>query len=134
MQVVTICGNVGKDMELRATKNGTTVGEFSVAVNKKKPDGTDETSWYRCSMFGSRAERIAQYITKGKKVTVVGELSPGVWESESGAHINLDIAVYALDFVGGGEQKQEHTTSTGYQRPAQAPAPAQYDYEEDIPF
>ena len=55
-----ILGNVGQDPEVRHTKNGTSVCNFSIATNKswKTQDGQkqDKTSWHRVTAWGKVAE------------------------------------------------------------------------------
>ena len=74
----TIVGNLGRDPEMRYTPQGTPVTQMSVAVTKKFTDGNGQlkeiTKWYRVATFGKRAEVCAQYLTKGARVLVEGEL------------------------------------------------------------
>jgi single-strand DNA-binding protein len=72
MRSIVIAGNVGKDSEIRQINDSTTVLSFSVAVSRFKKD--DPPIWFDCSLFGERAKKLAQYITKGTKVCVSGDL------------------------------------------------------------
>ena len=71
-QVVILTGNLGKDAEMRFTPTGTPILNFSLPIDigfgEKK-----ETMWVRCAMFGERAQKLAEHLTKGKGVQVVGE-------------------------------------------------------------
>ena len=71
-QVVILTGNLGKDAEMRFTPTGTPILNFSLPIDigfgEKK-----ETMWVRCAMFGERAQKVAEYLVKGKGVQVVGE-------------------------------------------------------------
>ncbi len=75
---VVLVGNLGKDPEMRYSQNGTPVTNFSIAVNRRRrgPDGNfvDETDWYRISLFRRDAETAAEYLKKGTKVLVEGQL------------------------------------------------------------
>ena len=51
-----IGGNLGRDPEIRYTKNGDPVATLSVAVNVKAADKTEETIWVRLTVFGPQAE------------------------------------------------------------------------------
>lgn len=71
MQTITIAGRIGRDAELRSTQNGDQVCNFSVAVETRQ--GREKvTNWWRVSMWGKRGETLAQYLTKGSAVTVIG--------------------------------------------------------------
>ena len=71
---VVLVGNLGRDPEMRYSQNGTPITNFTIAVNRRRrgTDGnfTDETDWYRISLFRRDAETAAEYLKKGSKVTV----------------------------------------------------------------
>lgn len=88
MNSITIVGNLTRDAQTRQAGGGT-VTAFSVAENKKVK-GEDATIFYDCSMWGERGERIAQYLTKGGQVTVVGELQP-IREKDGKFYIDIRV-------------------------------------------
>ncbi len=130
-QVVILTGNLGKDAEMRFTPTGTPILNFSLPIDigfgEKK-----ETMWVRCAMFGERAQKLAEHLTKGKGVQVVGEFRmPTIYEGKNGndeyfvvnydsenthygildhAHlislstVNMDFNVNQLSFVGGAKE------------------------------
>ena len=69
-----VTGNLGQDAELRTTANGDVLCSFSVASNSKVK-GEKVTTWVKCTLWGKRGEALSQYLTKGTKVAVAGELS-----------------------------------------------------------
>ena len=100
-QVVILTGNLGKDAEMRFTPTGTPILNFSLPIDigfgEKK-----ETMWVRCAMFGERAQKLAERLTKGKGVQVVGEFRmPTIYEGKNGNNVNMDFNVNQLSFVGG---------------------------------
>ena len=100
-QVVILTGNLGKDAEMRFTPTGTPILNFSLPIDigfgEKK-----ETMWVRCAMFGERAQKLAEHLTKGKGVQVVGEFRmPTIYEGKNGNTVNMDFNVNQLSFVGG---------------------------------
>ena len=100
-QVVILTGNLGKDAEMRFTPTGTPILNFSLPIDigfgEKK-----ETMWVRCAMFGERAQKVAEYLVKGKGVQVVGEFRmPTIYEGKNGNTVNMDFNVNQLSFVGG---------------------------------
>lgn len=78
MNLVVLQGRLGKDVEIRATTNGTQVGSVSIATTKgiKKQDGTwdNKTSWHNLVIWGKLCETYSKYLKKGKNVLVKGEL------------------------------------------------------------
>lgn len=70
---VTIMGNLTRDAELRKKGDATSVLTFGLAINEKKKDSetgeyVDAPVFVDCALFGARAEALAPYLTKGKKV------------------------------------------------------------------
>lgn len=71
---VTIMGNLTRDAELRKKGDATSVLTFGLAINEKKKDSetgeyVDAPVFVDCALFGARAEALAPYLTKGKKVS-----------------------------------------------------------------
>lgn len=71
MNQVVIVGRLVRDAELRYIQgSGTAALGFTVAVDRdyKKKDGTKETDFINMQMMGPRAEKLAEYLTKGKLI------------------------------------------------------------------
>ncbi|MCY4392074.1 MAG: single-stranded DNA-binding protein [Chloroflexi bacterium] len=101
---VMIIGNTGRDAELRYTANGTAVSDFSMAVNSRRRsqsgDWEDETEWFQVVLFGDRAERISQYITKGKQLYVEGRLRTRNWDDDQGVrHYRTEVIANNVEFL-----------------------------------
>lgn len=77
-QKLTVIGRLGRDPEMRYLPNGDPVTSFSIATDRAWNDKSGvkqkETTWFRCSVFGKRAEVANQYLAKGKMVLVEGRL------------------------------------------------------------
>lgn len=137
---VIIMGNLGSDPKLSTTQGGMAVCKFSIATSKRKKDGTDVTSWHRCTAFGRTAETIAQYVGKGQQLYIEGELSYGQYEKDGQTHYTTDIFVNEFSFVG---SKQDQQRPQGQQQrqgaSAQQSYPEQQQFnviqpDQDIPF
>ena len=109
---IQIVGNLGGDPELRYTPNGKPVTELRVAVNQStKNQQTGEwveaTDWFRVSVWGDRAERVAEQLRKGSRVLVDGRFRTREYETKDGRKgISLEIsadAVVGLDKREAGE-------------------------------
>lgn len=148
---IIIVGNLGADPEMRYTPSGRAVTNFSVAVNRRtrNSDGQmqDETDWYRVSAWERQAETADQYLRKGMKVLVEGELAPRQFTDQSGQlRTSLDIRFARFVMLNTREEADQIRASAGMDRaPATAGAQQQQsdqgnfdDYEDedldDVPF
>ena len=150
---VNISGNLTRDPELRATAGGTQVLSFGVAVNdrRKNPqtgDWEDYPNFVDCTMFGTRGEKLQQYLTKGTKVAIEGKLRYSSWERDGQRRSKLEVIVDELEFMSSrnsANQGYDNGMSAGYAPQPQpmmaaqpAPAPIMNAsasvYDEDIPF
>ena len=102
-QDLTIVGNVGNRPSTREV-NGKQVCNFSVAVNNYK----GETEWFRVGAWGRLGEVCQQYIHKGKKVLVAGELRANIYSGRNGEpKIALNLKARTVKFL----SKSEHFDS-----------------------
>jgi single-strand DNA-binding protein len=86
---VMIIGNLGSDPEMRYTPSNRAVTQFNVAVNqstKNQQTGewVEETDWFRVSVWGDRAERMAESLRKGNKVFVEGRFKTREFDGRDG--------------------------------------------------
>lgn len=134
INTITASGNLGKDCEQRWTPNGKAVASFSLPI-KQGYGEHEKVSWVICKMFGPKAEKLPEYLTKGTKVTVTGEFVMEEWTSQSGEKKTAPvIIVNQLDFSGNSNQ-------AGSQQPARKPQQKQapqneppMDWDDQIPF
>lgn len=94
-QQVILVGNVGRDAELKYTPQGIAVADFSIAVSKRTGKGEqrqEETTWFKVTLWRERAENLSQYIKKGKRVMVVGEVKARAYTNNQGqAAASLEV-------------------------------------------
>jgi single-strand DNA-binding protein len=85
---VTIVGNLVDDPELRYTPNGAAVANFRVAQTQRVKDGDSwkdgETSFFRVNIWRDYAEHVADGLSKGHRVIVIGRLKTRSWETPEG--------------------------------------------------
>jgi single-strand DNA-binding protein len=113
-------GNLGNDAETKYLPNGTAVCEFSAAAKSGFGDN-EKTLWIKCAMFGKRAEgQLPQYLVKGAKVCVAGELSMDEWQKDGVTNKILKVRVEDLDLIGA-KQEGQQPQQQGYQQPQQQP-------------
>jgi single-strand DNA-binding protein len=82
-----LIGNLGKDAETRYTPSGAPVTNFSLATTRRSKDQQtgewkDETDWHNIVLW--RAENVANYLQKGKRIYVEGRLQTRSWEDQGG--------------------------------------------------
>ncbi|MEM7118135.1 MAG: single-stranded DNA-binding protein [Chloroflexota bacterium] len=143
-QKIVIVGNLGRDPEMRYMPDGTAVTSFSVATNRRWTDRntgqpTDETTWFRVSVWGRQAETANQYLSRGRKVLVEGAITPDrntggprLWTAQDGSvRASFEIRADAVRFLSGRDEGAGYVPAGGDGNYSSA-APAQE--EDDIPF
>ena len=87
---VILVGNLGKDPESRSFQNGGKVVSFSIATSenwkdKNSGERKDKTEWHNVSIFSEGLARVAeQYLKKGSKVYLEGQLETRKWQDKDG--------------------------------------------------
>jgi len=132
---VLISGNLTRDPELRATASGMPVLGLGIAVNdRRKNQSTGEWEDYPnfidCTMFGTRAESIANFLSKGSKVAIEGKLRWSQWERDGQKRSKLEVIIDEIEFLSARDSSASH-----HAREIEIPpAPEIAVYDEDIPF
>ena len=130
MKQITIAGGLTRDAVLRRTGSGDPILGFSVGVS----EGRDKPSTYfDCSLFGKRGEALEQYLRKGTKVTVCGDLSTREHEGKTYLQVRAD----QVTLQGGG--KRDDDTPGDYMPPSGGYKPPTggaggFDDADEIPF
>ncbi|MEM7529071.1 MAG: single-stranded DNA-binding protein [Pseudomonadota bacterium] len=87
---VTILGNLGQDPEVRTFQSGDQVCNLSVATSERWTDNQtgekrERTQWHRIAIFNQGLVKVAQqYLRKGSKVYIEGQLETRKWQDQSG--------------------------------------------------
>lgn len=148
---VEISGNLTRDAELRGAQGN--VCALGVAVNdrRKNPqteEWEDVPNFVDCIIFGSRAEKLQPYLTKGSKVAIAGKLRYSTWEDQASGQqrSRLEVVVDEIEFMsrgdgnGGGQRRRQQpqqggqVAAPGVYQPALQPQPQGDAYDSDIPF
>jgi single-strand DNA-binding protein len=88
---VILVGNLGRDPEVRTFQNGGKVCNLRIATSENWKDRTtgerkERTEWHSVAIFSEPLARIAeQYLRKGSKVYIEGQLETRKWQDQSGA-------------------------------------------------
>ena len=104
LPIIHLNGNLGHDAQLRYTATGTPVLNFNVACSGYVGSGErrrEHVDWYRCALFGKRAEGLASTLLKGTRVSLVGRVLHQAYSRNDGsAGCALEVTVLALDLGG----------------------------------
>jgi single-strand DNA-binding protein len=109
-----LTGNIGNDAEVTSFDNGSKVVTFSVAHSKKWTDKAgvkqEKTTWIRCNMW--KQENLAQYLKKGVRVMVEGEIEARAYTNKEGQTVaSLELNVFAIEMQSFAEKSNEGATA-----------------------
>jgi len=127
-------GRLSRNADLNYTKGGTAFARFSICIDKRWKDSNGEYQnkphFFDCVLWGKYAEKMHQYLTKGKQIAVKAELEQNTWTDGSNIkHYSVQLNVDELQLLsspkGEGGIKNEPKSENGN---GKSPA------EDDIPF
>lgn len=100
-----VMGNLTRDPELRSTPSGQQVASFAVATNRVWNDANGEkkeqADFHEVVAWGKLAELASQYLSKGRKVMVVGRLQTQSWEKDGVKRSRTEIVANDISFLDG---------------------------------
>jgi len=149
---VILIGNLGADPEIRHTQDGRPVANLRVATSESWRDKAtgerrERTEWHRVVIFSEGLCRIAeQYLKKGSKVYLEGQLQTREWEDQSGQKRyttevvlqGFNSALTMLDSRAGGEREPAAAGDFGRASPMQqrsgSAGSAAAELDDEIPF
>lgn len=107
MNKITLIGNLTANPETRTTTSGKTVCSFNLAVNRKKTS-EPQTDFFRINAWNGLGDVCARCLAKGKKVAVIGELHPRLYEDKTGkTRLSLDVEADEVEFLSPKDEKPE---------------------------
>jgi len=135
---VTLMGNLTRDPELRQTPTGQNVTSFSLALNRSYKDQSGEwkevTDYIDIVCWGPLAERVAQYLSKGRRCLVQGRLQSRSWEQDGNKRSKVEVLandVTFLDARGGGDDGDNAGSSSSAAQAASSDKPAAKKAKKD---
>jgi single-strand DNA-binding protein len=141
---VILIGNLGKDPETKSLPSGSAVCNVTVATtdgwkDKQTGEKKEHTEWHNVVFFDRLAEIAGQYLKKGSKVYIEGSLRTRKWQDKEGKdRYTTEVRandMQMLDSKGGGGASSGYERSEGRsERASAAPAVAEKELEDDIPF
>lgn len=115
MNKIALIGNLTADPVLRATPNGTSVCNFTLAVNRRFPgaDGQKVTDFFNIVAWRGLADTCNKYLAKGKKAAVIGELQARTYTANDGTtRMSLDVSADEVEFLSPKEEPKEAPRAT----------------------
>lgn len=114
---VTLMGNLTRDPDLRQTPTGQNVTSFSLALNRSYKDASGEwkevTDFVDIVCWGPLAERVAQYLSKGRRCLVQGRLQSHNWEQDGAKRSKVEVLANDVTFLDSrGENSSDDSEST----------------------
>ncbi len=156
---VILVGNLGKDPEIRRTQDGRPIANLSVATSEQWRDKAtgerkEKTEWHRVVIFSEGLAKVAeQYLKKGAKVYIEGQLQTRKWTDQAGVEkYSTEVVLQGFNSNltmldgrsggagGGGGFSDEPSNDFGSPAPRRAVAAAggggrgNADMDDDIPF
>lgn len=135
MNIVTLTGNLTHDPEVKYTPGGRAVCEVSIAINDRKKirdEWQDVTTYVDVTLWGRTAENAGQYLTKGRKIAVVGKLTQDSWkDKETGKQrTKLKVTADTVEFLGNRGPEDQRPPADNYGEEPQTATVG----GEDVPF
>jgi single-strand DNA-binding protein len=139
---VILGGRLTADPELKTTQSGIAVVSFSIAVNRRYKNASQQTEadFFNVTAWRSTAELVARYFRKGSSICVVGTIQNSTWTDQQNVkHYRTDIVADEVMFV---DSRAESGASddTGFAAPsfstpaANAPKFEEIKTDDDLPF
>ena len=160
---VILIGNLGRDPEVRTFQNGGKVCNLRIATSENWKDRNtgerkERTEWHSVAIFSEGLVRVAeQYLRKGSKVYLEGQLQTRKWQDQSGQdRYSTEVVLQGFGSTltmidgrdgpqgggnfgggsGGGQMGYDEGQQSGgdYGGSSSSPAPSSRDIDDEIPF
>lgn len=132
---VILVGRVGQEPEVKYSNSGTAFATISLATSetwkdKQTGEQKEQTEWHRVSFVGKLAEIVGQYVKKGAKLYVEGQLRTRKWQDSTGAdryttevHVGIGGEMQMLDSRSEGAAQQPANNQQQQRQPQQQQQP-----------
>lgn len=134
INTVALSGRIVADAQVKYTQSGNVICKFSIANGyrtKKNGEWTDATNFIDVTWFAKTAEKLAQYMTKGKSIAITGELRQDTWEQDGQRRSKIGVVASNVQLLGGSKQDAGNQSS---QQASQTVNPHDSGFDDSIPF
>ena len=138
-----LIGNLGRDPEIRATQNGSSIATLSVAtseswIDKNTGERVEKTEWHRVVILNNDGlcRLVERCVARGSKVYVEGQIRTRKWTDREGVErygTEIHVTPYngAITFL---DSKRDNDERTPSRQPATAGGSTGADLDDDVPF
>ena len=102
---VILIGNIGGDVKIVKTKDGSQIAKASLATSEKYKDKsgnkTEKTEWHNLVFFGKLADVAEKYVKKGDRLYVEGKINTNTYEKDGKTNYFVSIVVNQMQMLGG---------------------------------
>lgn len=129
---VILVGNVGRDVEFRATQGGTNIAKFSLATTDRRfkdENGNPRTEWHNIVAWGKLAEICDRYVTKGKQLYIEGQIRTRTYEQDGQKKYFTEIHAEQMEML-----SSPSSSGGGAREDYGAVAQSFPDDADDVPF
>ncbi|MEW6040350.1 MAG: single-stranded DNA-binding protein [Elusimicrobiota bacterium] len=113
MNLVVLSGNVVKDARLFSSVEGRVCCVSRIAVREDRKPREKEPTFIDFVIWGNRAERLSNFITKGKSVSITGRIEVNKNIKEERTYLNPRIVVDALEFINRKDKIEDNCNNSG---------------------
>ena len=141
---VILVGNLGADPEVRQTQDGRPIVNLRVATSENWKDKNtgerrERTEWHRVVIFSEGLARVAeQYLRKGSKVYIEGQLQTRKWQDQSGQdRYSTEVVLQGFNStltMLDGRRDGGGSSDFGGGRDNNASSGGSFELDDDIPF
>lgn len=118
MNQCTMMGRLTKDPEIRYANNEsqTAIANFSIAVDRPRRKGEDKkTDFFRCVAFGGLADFAENYLSKGKRIVVLGRFQNEEYENQEKVKIRYsELVLREIHFADAYEASERQTENSNH--------------------
>ncbi|HKR82254.1 MAG TPA: single-stranded DNA-binding protein [Candidatus Saccharimonadales bacterium] len=133
---VILMGNLTRDPELRQTPSGQQVCSFSLALNRSYKDQNGEwqeaTDFIDVVAWGPLGERVAQYMSKGRRALVQGRLQSRSWEQDGQKRSKVEVLASDVTFLDSRGDGENGGSGVGGSAASSAPKPSKPAGNKDV--
>lgn len=136
MNKVILVGRLTRDPELRNTPSGIACCTFTVACDRRYADqsGNRQADFLNCVAWRERAEFVAKYFAKGRRIGLEGSIQTRSYEKDGQNRTATEILVDSVEFVENKPQPHQQPESAIYHTPEPPSDAWQSVPEEKLPF
>ena len=128
---VVITGRITKDLELKETKKGTKVCEFTLATNR--PMDREKADFINVIVWDKQAENLCKYQKKGNLIAVFGEIRTDSYEVEGKKRYKTYVLCNQLEYLSKYESGNQQVLDNDINTKTEVQEQFEYS-EEDYPF